>query len=343
MDIYLTSIKSGERIRIPLLPDRVNVKTGAATISSTIINLGEVKIPRGSNLTGYSWNGTFPGAHLQNAQFVKGWQSPDKLIASMINFMEQGETLRLMITELTVNDDVFIDGFNYEYYGGAGDVSYTLSLTRRRAVTISTVPPQPVTPPPPTGGEPPSDTPKKYGTVKLNNKNSHLNVRKKASTSAAIVGKLKHGATVEIISKTGNWYQIVYAKGTNGKAYVYASYIKVNTTTTSTSGSSASSGSKTSTSTSTAPKAAASTTTAPSTSTTYTVKSGDTLYSIAKAKLGDGSRYTEIYALNKTTIDAKNKGKKCSKYTVYVGTTLRLPTQKASVGGGGGKVVAAAY
>ena len=62
MYMYLTS-ESGERVQFSLLPDRVNVRTTANIIASNIVNLGEVKIPRGSNLTGYSWNGTFLGEH----------------------------------------------------------------------------------------------------------------------------------------------------------------------------------------------------------------------------------------------------------------------------------------
>lgn len=38
----------------------------------------------------------------------------------------------------------------------------------------------------------------------------------------------------------------------------------------------------------------------------YTVKSGDCLWNIAKAKLGDGSRWTEIYDLNKDKISNPN-------------------------------------
>lgn len=47
---------------------------------------------------------------------------------------------------------------------------------------------------------------------------------------------------------------------------------------------------------------------------TYTVKSGDTLWGIAKKELGSGARYTEIVQLNglKTT-------------TIYSGQKLKLP------------------
>lgn len=59
------------------------------------------------------------------------------------------------------------------------------------------------------------------------------------------------------------------------------------------------------------------TTTAPKT-TTYTVKSGDCLWNIAKKYLGDGSRYTEIYNLNKDKIKNPN--------LIYTGQVLTLPS-----------------
>lgn len=50
---------------------------------------------------------------------------------------------------------------------------------------------------------------------------------------------------------------------------------------------------------------------------TYTVKSGDCLWNIAKSLLGSGSRYTEIYNLNKDKIKNPN--------LIYPGQLLRIP------------------
>jgi len=70
-------------------------------------------------------------------------------------------------------------------------------------------------------------------------------------------------------------------------------------------------------------KSTASTTTArpgsPSSKNTYTVKKGDCLWNIAKKYLGDGSRYTEIYKLNKDKISNPN--------LIYPGQVLKMPNK----------------
>lgn len=58
--------------------------------------------------------------------------------------------------------------------------------------------------------------------------------------------------------------------------------------------------------------------------TTYTVKNGDCLWNIAKKQLGDGSRYTEIYELNKDKIKNPN--------LIHAGQDLVLPSAKGASG-----------
>ena len=265
MDIYLTAKSNGERLRFPLLPDRLNVKTGALPVSFQIIKLGEARIPRGTALTGYSWNGIFPGQSMSDASFVFDWQEPNRIVSLLKEWEGKGETLTLMVTETTINADVFIEGFTFEHYG-IDNVSYTLNLTQIRELYVETTPPPPVPPEPPKEEKP--EEQKQYGTVKTNG--SNLNVRKSASTSSSIIGKLKNGSRTEILGKTGNWYIIPWSSGTGGKGYIYASYVKLDGSGSSGGGSSSSSKKSSSSSSSSKKKT---TTAKSSTSSTATKKS----------------------------------------------------------------------
>ena len=74
-------------------------------------------------------------------------------------------------------------------------------------------------------------------------------------------------------------------------------------------------------------------------SSTYTIKSGDTLWSIAQKQLGDGKKYSDIYVLNQTIIEetAKKRGKSSSEggKWIYAGTVIKLPgSATASTGSG---------
>lgn len=62
----------------------------------------------------------------------------------------------------------------------------------------------------------------------------------------------------------------------------------------------------------------------------YTVKSGDTLWDIARISLGNGARSGELYALNQEVIEAtaKKRGRASSSkgHWIYPGTVLKLPS-----------------
>ena len=70
MDIYITEKESGTRIALSMLPEKVKRKASTKFQSYDIINIGEVKLPRGTKLLTFSWDGTFPGAGRKSYGFI---------------------------------------------------------------------------------------------------------------------------------------------------------------------------------------------------------------------------------------------------------------------------------
>lgn len=62
----------------------------------------------------------------------------------------------------------------------------------------------------------------------------------------------------------------------------------------------------------------------------YTIVSGDTLWGIAKRKLGSGEKWPSIYDLNKDTIEAAAKknglASSSSGHWIYPGTAIKIPS-----------------
>lgn len=59
----------------------------------------------------------------------------------------------------------------------------------------------------------------------VNVSSGHLNVRGQASSASTIVSSLKKGTYITLISKSGSWWKVEYARGKYG--YCHADYIKM--------------------------------------------------------------------------------------------------------------------
>lgn len=142
MDIYITDIKSGTRVALPMLPQSVKLQTSGKFQSYDIINAGEIKIPKGQNLTEISWSNTIlPGAKRKNASYVKRqhWKAPNEIISTFENWRKNGTRLKLMITETVINHDVYLDSFTAEASGGSGDYEYSITFVEAKDLMIYTV------------------------------------------------------------------------------------------------------------------------------------------------------------------------------------------------------------
>jgi len=136
MDIYLTNLETNECMRFPMLPDEITAKTASDFYDYKIINVGEIKIPSGEMLTGFSWSGKLPGKFRKNEPYIKGWIDPHETQSKWSFFRKNKTKLRLLITETPINHDVYLSSYDVTYSGGYGDYDYSIEFIQAKELKI---------------------------------------------------------------------------------------------------------------------------------------------------------------------------------------------------------------
>jgi nucleoid-associated protein YgaU len=140
MDIYLTELATGDRLRFPMLPTEVPMKHAVQFANYTILSIGEVRIPSGNSLDGYTWSAILPGKAREKAPFVRTWIDPKaaiKWIKDKQPDKGKPKKLRLMVTEKPINTDVYLSNFTPQVTGGYGDYNYTITLIQAKNIKIT--------------------------------------------------------------------------------------------------------------------------------------------------------------------------------------------------------------
>lgn len=135
--IYLTEVEGGGDFEFPSLPEKVDVSHGTKYQSYSIINLGEIKIPKGNEVSSMKWAGKFYGSSKKKMTYLGTWMKPDTCIKTLRKWMEKGKVLRLLVTGTPINFDVTIAKFDYSV-SGMMDYSYTITFNRYRELKIYT-------------------------------------------------------------------------------------------------------------------------------------------------------------------------------------------------------------
>jgi len=139
MDIYLTNLTTGDRLQFPMLPSEVSVKTAQQFAAYSILRIGEVKIPSGTQADSFSWSGIFPGAARRNDPYIRAWQDPKSVynwISGLRVKNDRPVKVRLLITETPINCDVYLSDFTVTPRGGYGDINYSITLVQAREIIV---------------------------------------------------------------------------------------------------------------------------------------------------------------------------------------------------------------
>jgi hypothetical protein len=152
-----------KKILLPMNPESVTVATGSSMNAFEVLDLGEVSLPRGTQLDRIMWDGILPGESRKNASYVRNWQDPKNIVKDIETWKNNGTKVRLLVTETPINQDVYISEFKHIWRGGHGDCQYEISLVQARDLVVRVQPGQAPKPKPPPRPSPPP--PKTY-TVK---------------------------------------------------------------------------------------------------------------------------------------------------------------------------------
>lgn len=141
MDIKLIPVgnMAGQFV-FPSLPEEVKESGSARYQSYSVLSLGSVEMPKGTDTKEISWDGVFFGISKRQESIVKAdyWQEPVQCVDILRKWMEEGTVLNLIITGIWVNMDVTIARFAPAAYGGLGNISYSITLKAHRNLVVYT-------------------------------------------------------------------------------------------------------------------------------------------------------------------------------------------------------------
>lgn len=140
-DIYITDLDNGDDMQLAYVPEQISANEAAKFQSYSIIEKGEVKVPKGVDLTKISWDGILPGEAMLGYAYIKNaaWEEPETIIKRWNKWKEKGTKLNLMITQTSINLHVYLQSFSPKPKGGMGNVEYSISFVQAKDLLIKTV------------------------------------------------------------------------------------------------------------------------------------------------------------------------------------------------------------
>lgn len=141
MDIYLREIRDKTiRFRFPSLPDgKISIKQSTVYQDYDIIGKGKLSFPAGMGKSPIKWKGYFWGEGKKDqGSLNRKWVAPESCIRRLSEWQKKGTPLNLVGAGLDINTDVTIQAFDYEPFGGSGDIRYEISFVPYVQIQVHT-------------------------------------------------------------------------------------------------------------------------------------------------------------------------------------------------------------
>lgn len=136
MSVIIEDLKTKERFIFPMQPEEITCETVTRFISYNVMGQGEIKIPDGEQLTGFSWEGILPGEKRKDMPYVTDWVNPKTAQELWSRWRTQKSKLHLIVEDTPISHDVYINSYTVTYKGGFGDYFYNISFSHAKDVLV---------------------------------------------------------------------------------------------------------------------------------------------------------------------------------------------------------------
>lgn len=212
MDVYLIDESKKYTLHFPVNPlDRLSKSKEKKFITADVIDFGEVDISeKGSKIREISFNSFFPLEYDSYCRYV-AIMAPQEYANVIEYWIDSDVQVRLIITDLNINELVNISKFTPEIRGGeVGDIYFSITFRTYRELKIETVD---------------NSSSSNLGGLQDNrstqNSNfnaddvvtvtaSSLNVREGPGTENNILGSTSKGTTLKIYRVQGIWADVYW-------------------------------------------------------------------------------------------------------------------------------------
>jgi len=153
-EFWLSTVNGRERLRIPILPESLQVNSSSANESIRISNLGDVTILQDPSSKTFQFSSMLSSTNNPLLEY-RNPRSPQAIINLIDRWQKSKQNLRFIVTGSNINFPVSIESFDY-HERNMQDIYYSLSLkefkfniVRRIRVAAPPTPSRPsnVTPP----------------------------------------------------------------------------------------------------------------------------------------------------------------------------------------------------
>lgn len=134
IEVYINS--DTETFRLPVVPSSFGENVGNDMSTEKIVKKGGVNVFNGYMPGTFTFDSFFPGVGNRGYYIDVEDLDPYECVGRIKKWIKEGERLRFIVTETSINTPVRISSFEYEEKDGTGDVYYTISLKEDEDIKI---------------------------------------------------------------------------------------------------------------------------------------------------------------------------------------------------------------